>query len=80
MAAEGCSVLQWWVLTLILTLILTLTLTLTLTLMSAPERCYVWCTAREGRSHAFLQFCSYNTHAHIHDYTIVHARSIYIRI
>ena len=24
--------------------------------MSAPARCYVWCTARGGRSHAFLQF------------------------
>ena len=33
-----------------------LTLTLTLTLMSAPARCYVWCTARGGRSHAFLVY------------------------
>ena len=40
----------------------TLTLTLTLTLMSAPARCYVWCTAREGRSHAFLQFYVYLHH------------------
>ena len=31
-------------------------------IMSAPARCYVWCTARGGRSHAFLQFHAYLQH------------------
>ena len=31
-------------------------------LMSAPARCYVWCTARGGRSHAFLQSHAYLLH------------------
>ena len=31
-------------------------------LMSAPTRCYVWCTARGGRSHTFLQFYVYLQH------------------
>ena len=31
-------------------------------LMSAPARCYVWCTARGGRSHAFLPFHAYLQH------------------
>ena len=43
-------------LALVLAPALTLTLALALTLMRPPARCYVWCTARGGRSHAFLRF------------------------
>ena len=45
-----------------LILTVTLTVSVTPTLMSAPARCYVWCTARGGRSHAFLQFYVYLQH------------------
>ena len=31
-------------------------------IMSAPARCYAWCTARGGRSHAFIQFYVYLQH------------------
>ena len=43
-------------------LALALMLILTLMLMRPRARCYVWCTARGGRSHAFLQFYVYLQH------------------